>query len=139
MTVSVGYSAEEIRELVYEYALVAYGSKEAWLQEHGISSWTMRRWREAVYEGDIARGLIPREGSRMTVPPGERRALEQRRAKERADHAAETERLRARVRELEAANDALGKVIGLLHAMSEHEPDESTPPTSTPSEEPTDS
>ena len=36
----------------------------------------------------------------------------------------EKDRLRARVRELEAANEALGKAIGLLHQRNEQEPDE---------------
>lgn len=35
---------------------------------------------------------------------------------------AENERLRARVQELEATNEALGKAIGLLHQLSEQEP-----------------
>jgi hypothetical protein len=35
----------------------------------------------------------------------------------------ELARLRARVGELEATNEALGKAIGLLHAMSAEEPD----------------
>ena len=47
---------------------------------------------------------------------------EKERARERAAHAAEVERLAARVRELEGTNMALGKAIGLLHAMNEHEP-----------------
>jgi hypothetical protein len=35
----------------------------------------------------------------------------------------ELARLRARVGELEATNEALGKAIGLLHAMNAQEPD----------------
>jgi transposase-like protein len=89
----------------------------------------MRRWRDAVFEGDLDRGLIPREGSFVTIPPSKRTALEKARARERAAQAAEVTRLTARVRELEDTNDALGKAIGLLHAMSEHEPAE--PPTTT--------
>jgi hypothetical protein len=58
----------------------------------------------------------------MTVPPGKRTALEKARAAEREAHAAEVTRLSARVRELEGTNTALGKAIGLLHAMSEEEP-----------------
>ena len=40
------------------------------------------------------------------------------------EHDVEKDRLRARVRELEAANEALGKAIGLLHQRNEREPDE---------------
>ena len=68
----------------------------------------------------------------MTVPPRKRTALEKSRAAERAAHAAEVANLSARVRELEDTNNALGKAIGLLHAMSEEEPAE-TPATSDPS------
>lgn len=58
----------------------------------------------------------------MTVPPSKRTALEKARARERAAQEAEVARLTARVRELEGTNEALGKAIGLLHAMNEQEP-----------------
>jgi len=76
-----------------------------------------------VFEGDLDRGLIPREGSPVTVSPGTRTALERARARERAAHEAEIARLTARIRELEGTNDALGKAIGLLHEMNAHGPD----------------
>jgi len=88
----------------------------------------------------LTRRVIPREGSRMTVPPQKRTALERQRASERAAHEAEVARLSDRVRELEETNAALGKAIGLLHSMNEQEPaavqvtsepsDSSTPRTS---------
>lgn len=59
----------------------------------------------------------------MTVPSGRRTALERQRAAERAAHAAEVAALKQRIDELESSNDALGKAIGLLHQLSEHEPD----------------
>jgi hypothetical protein len=37
-------------------------------------------------------------------------------------HDAERDELNERIRSLEASNTALGKAIGLLHAMSEEEP-----------------
>ncbi|WP_240607307.1 hypothetical protein [Cryobacterium aureum] len=58
----------------------------------------------------------------MKVPPAQRAALERMRAAEHAAHLAEVDTLNARVRELEETNTALGKAIGLLHAMSEEEP-----------------
>ncbi|WP_328992390.1 hypothetical protein OG394_39060 [Kribbella sp. NBC_01245] len=58
----------------------------------------------------------------MSVPSGNRTALEKARAAERAAHAAEVAKLSKRIRELEGTNEALGKAIGLLHAMNEHEP-----------------
>jgi transposase-like protein len=129
MTVSSGFTAAEIRELVHEYQVQPHGQKGTWLAAQGVSDNWMRRWREAVFEGDLDRGLIPREGSPVMIPPSKRTALEKARARERAAQAAEVTRLTARVRELEDTNDALGKAIGLLHAMSEHEPAE--PPTKT--------
>ncbi len=40
---------------------------------------------------------------------------------------AEIARLQARVRELEASNELLGKAIGLLHEMNVNEPDVAPP------------
>ena len=51
------------------------------------------------------------------------KVFERARAAERTADAAEVARLSARVRELEETNTALGKAIGLLHALSEHEPE----------------
>ncbi len=56
------------------------------------------------------------------MPPKQRTELAKQRAAERAEHEAETDRLQARIRELEETNAALGKAIGLLHQMNEHEP-----------------
>lgn len=78
-----------------------------------------------MFAGDLDRGLIPREGSGMTVPPAKRTAWIQAQAAKQERDEAERARLQARVRELEAANEALGKAIGLLHAMSADEPDAS--------------
>ena len=122
MSISPGFTTAEIREFVHEYHRVPHGMKAVWLAEREFSYDTLRRWRSAVFEGDLDRGLIPREGSPVTVPPGKRTALERRRAAEQAAHVAELAKLNARVRELEDTNTALGKAIGLLHAMSEEEP-----------------
>ena len=122
LTISPGFTAAEIRELVHEYQVQPHGQKTPWLAARGVSYKRMRRWRDAVFEGDLDRGLIPREGSPMTVPPSKRTALEKARARERAAQEAEVARLSARVRELEDTNEALGKAIGLLHSMNEQEP-----------------
>jgi transposase-like protein len=124
MSISPGRSAAEIREFVHEYQVQPHGRKGSWLVARGVSYERLRRWRDAVFEGDLDRGLIPRQGSPMTVPPSKRTALEKQRAAERAAHEAEVGRLSARVRELEETNTALGKAIGLLHAMSDQEPAE---------------
>lgn len=82
-----------------------------------------------MFEGNLDRGLIPREGSAKTMPPGKRTALERQCARERAARDAEVTKLHVRVRELEHTNEAWGKAIGLLHLMNDQEPD--TIPTRT--------
>lgn len=129
MTISPGLTGVEIRELVHEYQLQPHGEKTPWLAARGISYKRMRRWRDTVFEGDLDRGLIPREGSAMTVPPSKRTALERARERERTAQAAEVARLTARVKELEDTNTALGKAIGLLHTMNEQEPADAPPKT----------
>jgi transposase-like protein len=129
MPAPLGLTAEEMREFVHEYEVQPYGQKVSWLSARGVSYDTLRRWRSAVFEGDLDRGLIPREGGPVTVPPSKRRALERQRAQERVAHEAEVARLNARVRELEETNSALGKAIGLLHQMNEQEPDANPTPT----------
>ena len=122
MSISPGFTVVEIRAFVHEYDGLAYGRKRPWLEEQGLSRNVLARWRDTVYAGDLDRGLIPREGSSMTIPPGKRSALEKTRAAEQARHEAEVAELIARVRELEGSNNALGKAIGLLHSLSEEEP-----------------
>jgi hypothetical protein len=132
MTVSVGFTVEEVREFVHEYQVQPWGQRRSWLAAQGVSIGRFRRWQAMVFEGDLDRGLVPRETGAMTVPPAKRTALEKARAAERAAHAAEVAKLSKRIRELEGTNDALGKAIGLLHAMNEQEPGED-PPISDPS------
>jgi hypothetical protein len=132
MSISAGFTAEEIREFVLEYQALPQGQKGPWLVERGVRYERLRRWRDAVFEGDLDRALIPREGSPMSLPPSNRTSIARARAAERAAHDAEVAKLNARVRELEQTNEALGKAIGLLHQMSEQEPD-ATPPTTGPS------
>lgn len=129
VSIGAGFTVVEIRELVLEYQALRHGGKGAWLAERGITSKRMERWRAAVFEGDLDRGLIPREGMGMTVPPHKRTSIARIRAAEIAAHEVEVEKLNARIRELEDTNGALGKAIGLLHSMSEQEPD--VPPMTT--------
>jgi transposase-like protein len=122
MSISAGFTTEQIREFVYEYQVQPYGTKGAWLAGKDVSYEVLRRWRSAVFEGDLDRGLIPRKGSPMEIPAGGRTALELRRSREHAAHQAQVARLDERVRELEEVNAALGKAIGLLHSMRGQEP-----------------
>lgn len=129
MSISAGYTADQIREFVHQYTAQPYGRKAEWLAAQGVSYDRLRRWRLAVFDGDLDRGLVPRDSGLVVkkIPPGQRAALERHHAKERVEHQAEVERLNARIRELEETNGALGKAIGLLHSMSEQEP--VAPPT----------
>jgi hypothetical protein len=130
--VGVGFTVEEIREFVHEYYVQPHGRKMAWLAEQGVSYVRLRDWRATVFEGDLDRRLVPREGSAMTVPSPKRTASEKARAAERAAHAAEVATLNERIRQLEGTNDVLGKAIGLLHALNEQEPGDA-PPSGDPS------
>lgn len=118
MATAPGYSDEQVRALVYEYENLRQGSKQAWLDARGISRHKIRRWRIAVFDGDLDHGLIPREGGPMT-PPHRRRKI----ARNHDQSETDNEQLRARIRELEATNEALGKAIGLLHQLNEQGPD----------------
>ena len=129
MSISPGFTAAEIREFVHEYEMQPHGQKYAWLAAQNVGINQMRRWRMVVFGGDLDRGLIPREGESMTIPPRQRAAWERARAAERAAHESELARMQRRVRELEETNDALGKAIGLLHARSGQEPVASPTPT----------
>lgn len=132
MTVSAGFTREEIREFVHAYELQPHGCKGSWLAAQGVPYGRFKRWRAAVFEGDLERGLVPREGIPVTVHHSGRKRLEQQRARERQAQEAEVGRLRDRVRELEAVNEALGKAIGLLHQLSEQEPVASPAPSDPP-------
>lgn len=123
MSISPGFTSAEIREFVVNYHLQPYGQKEAWRAAQGVSVRQLRRWEATVFAGDLDRGLIPREGSGMTVPRAKRTAFAMAQTAKKEHDEDELARLRGRVRELEAANEALGKAIGLLHAMSANEPD----------------
>ncbi|MCO4239852.1 hypothetical protein [Pseudarthrobacter raffinosi] len=123
-----GFTREEIREFMHEYYLQPHGTRKEWLASKSISDWTFRRWRTILVQGDIDRGLIPREHGGMVPTNRELSAFEKARAKEIAAHRAEVEKLQKRVQELEDTNSALGKAIGLLHELSVPEPD--TAPTS---------
>jgi hypothetical protein len=130
LSVTAGFTAAEIVEFVYEYQRQPHGQKASWLAGQGVTSHRLRRWRAAVFDGDIDRGLIPRDGGVMSSPT-ERSALA--REAEIAQRDAELARLQARVHELEQTNEALGKAIGLLHAINEEEPD-AAPTTNDPSD-----
>lgn len=116
MSIAPGYTNEEVRAFVYEYDRQPWGTRQEWLAGQGISRDRFRRWRRAVFDGDLERGLIPRAGGGMS-------SYEQRQvSKAQGVYERENAQLRARVEELEQMNEALGKAIGLLHHSSVEEP-----------------
>lgn len=119
MSISPGYTNEQIRQIVHGYEHQPFGTKLAWLQEQGVSYDRFQRWRSAVVAGDLDRGLVPRHGGVMTSPSRRRAIVDHCNAH---DQQAELDRLTKRVEELEATNEALGKAIGLLHRLNVHEP-----------------
>jgi hypothetical protein len=117
MSITPGWTAQQIHDFVYEYELQPHGTRTAWRAARGVSSKQLRRWRAAVFGGDVEAGLVPREGCEM-VSEVVRRQISAR----EAAHVTEVEALRTQIRELKGVNDALGKAIGLLHALNEQEP-----------------
>lgn len=125
MSISPGFTSAEIRAYVFEYQQQPYGAKAAWLRQQPVSSSTMRRWINAVFDGELDRGLVPREGSGMTSTPRQKReAVARSLAAQQEAHEAEVAALNDRIRSLEASNSALGKAIGLLHVLNVEEPGE---------------
>jgi hypothetical protein len=121
MTISPGLTAEQITALVLEYELQPWGTKAAWAKEQGISQARLRRMRQAVFFGDVRRGLVPRKGAVLAQSRDRREFIES-----ISDPYAEIERLRQENLRLEKTADALGKAIGLLQQMREHEPDQTS-------------
>jgi hypothetical protein len=131
VVLSPGFTSAQVRGFVLDYERLPYGAKGAWLVAQGLTRSRIERWRQAVLAGDLDRGLVPRESGGMT--PRKRREIVEESIEALQDaHDVEVSELRARIRVLEGTNDALGKAIGLLHAMREEEPEET-------SDDPTDS
>ena len=132
MTVTPGFTAEEIAGFVRAYLSVPYGSKGAWLREQPFSRDQMYRWREAYLSGDLERGLVPRErSSKEGWPSGLVRAkaaeeelvrVQEKARKDmaalRRDHELEMAKKDAQITMLEEGTKTLGKAIGLLQNLS---------------------
>lgn len=127
MSIAPGYTNDQVREFVYEYDRQPYGTTGTWLARTEVSPTVLRRWRSAVYDGDIDKGLVPRNTGGVKSSDPQRRAVASRQEAE-ARRIAELEKqvaeLQASNSKLEATNDALGKAIGLLHEISVHGPDD---------------
>lgn len=119
MSVTPGYTAEEIREVVMTYEALPYGQKRRWLDDQGISVYYLRRWRSAVYMGDVERGLVPRAGTRArNVSLDEIRRAVMATEKQLNKRIEQLEKENAKLKKV---NDALGRAIGLLQEINEQE------------------
>lgn len=135
MSIYTGYTLEQIRETVHEYNQLRHGTKTAWIKKQSFTEGQLRGWRKAFIEGDLERHLIPRDDGLMGEPrltPRQLAIFEKARVKEIAEHEAEVARLKEQVRQLEGANTALGKAIGLLHELHVPEPARPTTPPDSP-------
>lgn len=128
MSISPGYTAEQIRGIVEGYYRQPYGARRSWLEGQGISYHRFLRWRYSVYAGDLERGLIARTGGGLSMNHERQKRLARDRDAVLAARDAEIARLTARLVAAERTNDVLGKAIGLLHTRNEQESDE-TPTT----------
>ena len=120
---SAEFTGEQIREMVFEYCRLPYGQHGPWMVAHpSTSRGMMTRWRTAVFDGDVDRGLVPRQTEPMNSQPKGRQGMVERRAIDKARHAEELALRDAQIRELKETNELLGKAIGLLHKLNVPEP-----------------
>lgn len=92
-----------------------HGRKLAFLAERGVTTSALKAWKREYLFGSLELGLVPRDTSKMSEKDGaEVRALEVQLAAERAARERERDELAAEIARLQAANEALGKAIGLM-------------------------
>ena len=129
MTVTPGFTAEELAGFVREYEAQPYGQKGSWLAAQPFTRDQMRRWRRAYFDGDLDKGLVPRQCSSGAGVLARAKAAEEEldRVREqtrqeladlRASHQVELADRDAQIKMLEAGNVTLGKAIGLLQNLS---------------------
>lgn len=122
---SIGFSVEEMRDVVHEYLALPYGSRGRWLAERGFKKSQFNRWRSMVLAGDLERGLVPRAGSLVSSEEASEVGRLVRRLREvEAESAAKDQDLvkaHVEVERHKAAVAALGKAIGLLQPLCESE------------------
>jgi hypothetical protein len=130
MSLTPGFSNEEIVAAVEEFLAVPHGMKRVWLARQPFSRDQLYRWRSGYLGGDIDRGLVPRHPVVVSKKAVNRVVeLERELARERQAHAEQVDRLRREADKLREENSsllaggaALGKAIGLLRAASAQEP-----------------
>jgi hypothetical protein len=130
-----GLTWQEQHAHVLAYLAAPYGTKKAYLREHDLSYWQLRRWRSQVYAGTLEQGLIPRGWVVCTVEENQEvlrlqraiEALQQQLQEQAVTHRAA---LAAKDEQLAKASrtvDALGKAIALLHPGNESAGDTTGP------------
>lgn len=114
-------SAEDKREYVLAYLSTPHGLKGPYLREHGIIYSQLAKWRAALADGDLDRGLVPRHTGQMSkadvaeVRRLQKRNIELENELERANLDLERQRM---------ATDALGKAIGVMQKLHGADSDE---------------
>ena len=115
MSLTPGFTNDEIVEAVEEYLSIRHGEKAAWFDGKPFSEHQLRRWRLAYLAGTIDRSLVPRHASDVTNFGSNRiRELERELKQARLKHAEELGKLRAENEALQEGTVALGKAIGFL-------------------------
>ena len=105
------FTLEEKREHVLAYLECEHGLKTAYLEEHSITHHQIHRWRDALADGDLGAGLVPRNTGSMS----KRDVAEVRRLQaEVARLTAERDTAVADRDRMAKAADALGKAIDVM-------------------------
>lgn len=104
-------SPEEKREHVMAYVSCPFGTKAAYLAEHGITQRRLYAWKSAVTDGDLDANKIPRQTGRMTRDDvAEIRRLQAENARVEAARV----KAEAEAERMGKAADALGKAIDAM-------------------------
>lgn len=112
---------------VLAYLACPYGTKGAYLREHGLSAETIRSWRSQVYAGSLEQGLVPRGGVLSSVEENQEivrlaqanEALRQQLAAQQDDHETALAAKDAEIARAASTVEALGKAIALLQVRNE--------------------
>lgn len=123
---TVELTPEQKRDHVIAYLSRPHGTKGRYLAQHNLSASTIATWRRGLADGDLERGLIPRQTGRMTFKEVRenialRAQLEEMQAKldasEARNNSSDTTiaKLKKNNEELHTAIDALGKAIAIMH------------------------
>ena len=138
MTLTPGFTNEEIIDAVEEYLSLRHGQKTGWLAGQRFSKDQLHRWRMAYLAGTIDRGLVPRHATGMTNFGAARiRELERELTQARREHAQQIDKLRSENAALQEGTVALGKAIGFLqNTLGVQEPSTTEPTDQAPQDSP---